>query len=205
LSAEPKQVVAQYDLPSCFFYLPNQFWRHKNHQIVIDALGILAERDVDIVVAASGSTENPHDGNYFPGLMQQIERRGLQNNFRYLGMIPLAHVYALLRGCTALLNPSAFEGWSTTVEEAKSFGVPMILSDIGVHREQTTGAALYFGLNDAATLANHLAASAAAFVPFAPRNLMPDVDRRVAQFAADFADTIMWTYERARSRATSAL
>jgi len=23
-----------------------------------------------------------------------------------------------------------FEGWSTTVEEAKSFGVPMIVSDI---------------------------------------------------------------------------
>ena len=120
-------------------------------------------------------------------------------------MIPLAHVYALLRACTALLNPSAFEGWSTTVEEAKSFGVPMMLSDIGVHREQTGGAARYFDLNDAPALADHLAASAAAFTPFTPRDLMPDVDRRVAQFAADFADTIMWTYERARNRTTSAL
>lgn len=205
LSAEPQQVIAQYGLPPCFFYLPNQFWRHKNHQVVIDALDTLATRGVEIVVAASGSTENPHDGNYFPDLMKEVERRGLQKNFRYLGMIPLTHVYALLRGCTALLNPSTFEGWSTTVEEAKSFGVPMMLSDIGVHREQTMGTAHYFGLNDATALADHLAASAAAFTPFAPRNLMPDVDQRVAQFAADFADTIMWTYERGRSRATSAL
>lgn len=205
LSADPKEVIAQYGLPSCFFYLPNQFWRHKNHQVVIDALDILAERGVDVVVAASGSTENPHDGNYFPDLMKQVEQRDLQKNFRYLGMIPLAHVYALLRACTALLNPSAFEGWSTTVEEAKSFGVPMILSDIGVHREQTMGAARYFGLNDAAALADYLAASAAAFAPFAPRNLLPDVERRVAQFATDFADTIMWTYERGRRRPTSAL
>ena len=38
LSAEPRQVIAQYGLPPCFFYLPKQFWRHKNHQAVIDAV-----------------------------------------------------------------------------------------------------------------------------------------------------------------------
>ena len=63
-------------------------------------------------------------------------------------MIPLDHVYALLRTSMALINPSRFEGWSTTVEEAKSFGVPMILSDIDVHREQTGGTARYFGVDD---------------------------------------------------------
>ena len=71
-------------------------------------------------------------------------------------MIPLDHVYALLRSSTALINPSRFEGWSTTVEEAKSFGVPMILSDLDVHREQTGGAARYFGINDPEMLADHL-------------------------------------------------
>ena len=50
---------------------------------------------------------------------------------------------------SALINPSRSEGWSTTVEEAKSFGVPMILSDIDVHREQTGGTARYFGAEDA--------------------------------------------------------
>lgn len=33
------------------------------------------------------------------------------------------------------VNPSFYEGWSTTVEEAKSIGVPLLLSDIPVHRE----------------------------------------------------------------------
>ncbi len=37
---------------------------------------------------------------------------------------------------TALINPSQFEGWSTTVEEAKSLGVKMLLSDLEVHKEQ---------------------------------------------------------------------
>ena len=60
----------------------------------------------------------------------------------------LDHVYALMRTSMALINPSRFKGWSTTVEEAKSFGVPLILSDIDVHREQTDGTARYFGIDD---------------------------------------------------------
>ena len=68
----------------------------------------------------------------------------------------------------------------------------MILSDISVHREQAAAGALYFGLQDPSALADHLAAVAAAFEPSQPRMLLPEVERRVAAFAADFADTIEW-------------
>jgi glycosyltransferase involved in cell wall biosynthesis len=101
-------------------------------------------------------------------------------------MIPLSHGYALLRGSTALINPSRFEGWSTSVEEAKSFGVPLILSDIGVHREQTGDATRYFGVDDPAMLADQLSEVSQTSEPSAARDLMPDLDERVAAFAADF-------------------
>ena len=122
--------------------------------------------------------------------MRQVEARGLETNFRYLGMIPSDHVYALLRTSTALINPSRFEGWSTTVEEAKSFGVPMILSDIDVHREQTDGTARYFGVDDPETLADHLSDASQAAEPIVVRDLLPNLDQRVATFAADFARVI---------------
>ena len=35
-----------------------------------------------------------------------------------------------------MINPSLFEGWSSTVEECKSVGKNMILSDLNVHKEQ---------------------------------------------------------------------
>ena len=123
---------------------------------MVDALAILRKRGDDVVVAATGSAEDPREPHYFKDLMKEVQNRGLEMNFRYLGMIPLDHVYALLRMSTALVNPSCLEGWSTTVEEAKSFGVPMILSDIDVHREQTGGAARYFGIDDPDSLADHL-------------------------------------------------
>ncbi|MGO7565077.1 glycosyltransferase, partial [Rhizobium johnstonii] len=56
-----------------------------------------------------------------------------------------------------LLNPSLFEGWSTTVEEALSWGVPLILSDLEVNREQAGEAAVFFDSHDAQALADALA------------------------------------------------
>jgi glycosyltransferase involved in cell wall biosynthesis len=190
LAAKPSDVLAQYGLPSKYFYLPNQFWRHKNHQVVVDAVTALKQRGLDVVVAASGSPADPREPDYFNDLTRQVEARGLGTNLRYLGMIPLDHVYALLRSSTALINPSRFEGWSTTVEEAKSFGVPMILSDLEVHREQTGGTARYFGVDDPERLADYLLEIAQADEPAITRDLLPNVDERVAAFAADFVRVI---------------
>lgn len=186
LATKPFDVIAHHVLPPRYFYLPNQFWRHKNHQIVIDALDLLKRRGLDVVVAASGGTQDVRESDLFGKTMRQVSSRGLETNFRHLGMIPLDHVYALLRASMALINPSECEGWSTTVEEAKSFGVPMILSDIDVHREQTEGSARYFGIRDSEALAEHLSQVARSAGPATVRNLLPNLHQRVEAFVADF-------------------
>ncbi|XSC45908.1 glycosyltransferase family 4 protein [Bradyrhizobium sp. RDT10] len=190
LTTNPAEVVAQYQLPERYFYLPNQFYTHKNHQVVVDALAIVAERGGEAVVCASGSTEDRRERGYFDEVMERVRSRGLEKRFRHLGMLPLSHVYALLRACTGLINPSRSEGWSTTVEEAKSFGVPMILSDLDVHREQTSGTASYFGTDDPATLADHLMRVSQGSKASVIRSFVPGHDDRVAAFAANFAETV---------------
>ena len=55
--------------------------------------------------------------------------------------------------CIAVVNPSLFEGWSSTVEEAKSMGKRIILSDIPTHREQNPPCGYYFNPGDSASLA----------------------------------------------------
>ncbi|WP_108513481.1 glycosyltransferase family 4 protein [Bradyrhizobium algeriense] len=190
LTANPVEIVAQYQLPAKYFYLPNQFYTHKNHQVVVDALTILAQRSFDVVVCASGSTEDPRERGYFAQVMGQVKNRGLEKRFIHLGMIPLSHVYALLRACTALINPSRSEGWSTTVEESKSFGVPMILSDLDVHREQAAGSASYFGTDDPATLADHIMRLSQDAGAPSVRSFVPAHDDRVATFADGFVGLI---------------
>lgn len=157
VSADAAREVAQgYGLPQDFFYLPNQFWIHKNHTLVADALALLREQGRRVVVAASGNTLDPRDPQHYPGLCRKIESLGLQEDFRLLGLIPYAHLGALMQASAAVLNPSLFEGWSTTVEEARALGVPLILSDLDVHREQAGAEAIYFDRHSGAALAEAL-------------------------------------------------
>lgn len=152
-----KSLRERYNLPGKYFYLPNQFWKHKNHLAVVSALSLLQEQGrEDIIVAVSGSPKDFRNPEYPDQVFAEVRSRGLLNNFRFLGMIPYHDIKPLMRGSLAVINPSFFEGWSTTVEEAKSLGVDLVLSDIAVHKEQTCGAAEYFEPDNSRKLAEIL-------------------------------------------------
>ena len=153
-SVDSKKIFTEYCLPKNFIYLPNQFWKHKNHITVIEAIRILKSRGESVCVIATGSSWNPHFPDFYNELKEMVRRYDLQENFRMLGLVPRDHVFAFLRSCAFYLNPSQHEGWSTGVEEAKAFQVPMVLSDIPIHREQTNGDASFFPTEDFEYLAN---------------------------------------------------
>ncbi len=193
---DSRQVANQYALPEQFFFLPNQFWKHKNHTCVIQALSIAKSRGKDIVVAASGQQYDARDEMYFPQLKNLIQSLGLVDNFQMLGVIPYNHIAPLMLCSTALINPSQFEGWSTTVEEAKSLGVKMLLSDLNVHKEQAKEFAIFFNPNSPEDLAELL-------INFKPllteEKLALQIQARelsdycVAEYAKTFADLVELT------------
>jgi len=144
---------AQYACAGPYFFLPNQFWAHKNHAVVIEALALLKARGASLPVLASGNTHDPRQPGHFARLEARAKECGLEREFRCLGLIPYADLVALMWHSVAVLNPSKFEGWSTSVEEAKSLGKRVILSDIAVHREQAPPGGAFFGPDDAPALA----------------------------------------------------
>ena len=151
--AQARAVADGYGLPAHFLFMPNQFSKHKNHFLVLDALALLRSRGVDAVVVSSGKQLDERHPDYFAQFKARRDKLGLHSQLRMLGLIPYADLAALMRASAGLLNPSLFEGWSTTVEEAKSSGKRLILSDIPVHREQDPIDAIYFPAHDAAALA----------------------------------------------------
>lgn len=192
-AADLAAVVKKYELPEKFYYLPNQFWRHKNHAVVIKALAELKKRGQSLVVAVSGKQDDPYHPEHYATIEALIEAMAVEEEFRILGMIPHEDVIALMRTCSALINPSLCEGWSTTVEEAKSLGVPMLLSDLPVHREQVGRNARFFDPHAVEQLADLMEAYQG--VPVSVRreaeiSSAAAAERRVRQFAQDFADTV---------------
>lgn len=162
---DPAQVAATYHLPERFIYLPNQFWAHKNHALVVAALALLKESHPEIVVVCSGNTIDTRQPMHFNHLLTRVAEAGVHAQFRALGMIPFPHILPLMRQSVAVLNPSLFEGWSTTVEEVKSLGKAILLSDIPVHREQNPPAATYFDPHNPQALADALVKAYAAHQP----------------------------------------
>jgi glycosyltransferase involved in cell wall biosynthesis len=149
----------RYNLPGRYFHLPNQFWAHKNHRLVIDALALLQADAPDITVVCTGNTHDPRQPEHVAQLLAQRDALHLQSAFRVLGMVPYADMQGLMRQACAVINPSRFEGWSTSVEEAKSMGQHVLLSDLPVHREQAPASASYFAVDDARALADALLAA----------------------------------------------
>ncbi len=144
---------ARHAVPARYLFLPNQFWRHKNHAIVVDALTISAARGVRPVVVLSGKGEDYRHPSHYAELMARVAAAGLTAQFLHLGMVSYEDLMALMRDALAVINPSLFEGWSTTVEEARSLGKATILSSIDVHLEQAPPGATYFAPADADALA----------------------------------------------------
>jgi glycosyltransferase involved in cell wall biosynthesis len=156
VGGEPNKIAAlekRYGFAGSYFLLPNQFWAHKNHGLVLDALATMSTTGKPPLVISTGATEDYRKAQYFEGLMDKARSLGVLDSFRVLGIVPYRDLVDLMVNAVALINPSRSEGWSTTVEEAKSLGKRMILSNLAVHREQAPPDAIYVDPDDPIGLA----------------------------------------------------
>lgn len=136
-----------------FFFLPNQFWVHKNHIVVIEALNLLPKH---IKVICTGSLNDYRNVEHIENLQLKIKELGLEERFVILGLVEREEMLSLMARAIAVINPSLFEGWSTTVEEAKYMGKRMVLSNLPVHFEQNPPDSYYFNPVDHHELAGYL-------------------------------------------------
>ena len=150
------EVKEKYALPEKFFFLPNQYWVHKNHKIVLEALRLLKRKGNVVRVVSTGNTKDYRNPNHFAVLQEWIREYDLGAMYIILGMVPYADVQSLAEAAWAYINPSFFEGWSTTVEEAKYRGKAILLSDLPVHREQAPKKGVYFNPEDPDELAGKM-------------------------------------------------
>ena len=148
-----EEILNKYNLPNKYFYLPNQFWMNKNHSLVVDALALLKDSGTDISVVCTGKKFDARQPKYFGQLMEYVSEKNVSDVFRVLGIIPYEDTQALMAYSCGVINPSRFEGWSTTVEEAKSLQCRLLLSDLPVHREQANELGVFFDNNNPKQLA----------------------------------------------------
>lgn len=159
LQPTPQFTQIKYQLPDEFFLVSNQFWEHKNHGVIIEALGILKQQGIKPVVVCTGKTTGQNNTEYFDQLLGRIEALNLGAQIRILGLIPRIDQIQLMRRCLAVIQPSLFEGWSTVIEDARALGKPIIASDFPVHLEQNPPHSYFFAQHNPEQLATLIAQS----------------------------------------------
>jgi len=121
-----------------YFICPNQFWKHKNQMVIIRAAALMKELMPELVfnILFTGK----EDGFKGEGLAEECkkacEEYNLNAKIHFLGFIDRTDLLVLIKNASALLQSSLFEGWNTSIEDAKSLNCPVIASALDVHKEQ---------------------------------------------------------------------
>jgi glycosyltransferase involved in cell wall biosynthesis len=146
----------KYALPERYIICCNQFWQHKNHRVLIDAMAILKQEGFSCHLVLTGKDHDYRNPEYFPMIKNLVEQHQLTGQISFLGFIPREDQLLLIQNAQVVVQPSLFEGWSTVIEDAKSFGCPIIASELDVHKEQLEhyGQALLFPPSSAESLAS---------------------------------------------------
>ncbi len=129
----------KYDLPEEYLLYLGINKPHKNLPTLIHAYARLAgamESSLPPLVIAGAWDER------YPQVKQQVQKLGLENTVRFLGLVDDADLPALYSGCALFVFPSLYEGFGLPVLEAMACGAPVLCGNRSSLPEVAGSAAL---------------------------------------------------------------
>jgi hypothetical protein len=147
------KIKKKYNIKKKFFFIPNHYWVHKNHILVLKAI-LLADQTNSFEILSSGHTFDHRNPSYFKSILNFIKINKLKKRYKILGIIPFVDMCSLMYYSAAVINPSKSEGWGNSAEQANLIGKRVLLSDIPVHIEQKKNNYFYFNKDNPSSLFN---------------------------------------------------
>jgi glycosyltransferase involved in cell wall biosynthesis len=127
--------------PGRFLIYPANFWRHKNHELLVTAFGMYkaANPDSDLKLVLTGS---PNERQKL--LVEAVDRMGLADTVEFPGYVSNDEVSELIDSCFGLIFPSLYEGFGMPLLEAMAAGIPVLSSNVASLPEVGGDAVLFF-------------------------------------------------------------
>lgn len=148
-SKTSRQASAVRDLPQKYFFYPAQFWTHKNHATLFEALDRVRRKYPDTRLVLVGA---PHNG--YQQARDKVKALGLEEHVIFLGYVPDNQMAELYRRARALIMPSFFGPTNIPQLEAFALGCPVAASGIYGVPDQVGDAALLFDPHSAQEIAD---------------------------------------------------
>ena len=144
-------VESKYNIQGEYIYYPAQFWSHKNHIYIIDAISILKSQGIEIRAIFSGT-----DRGNLSNILSYAKLKNIEELIQCIGFVPNEDLYSLYKNSLAMVMPSYFGPTNIPPLEAFAIGTPVIYSDIAGFREQVGDGALFCDLKTPESLVEHL-------------------------------------------------
>ncbi|NNM55445.1 MAG: glycosyltransferase family 4 protein [Spirochaetales bacterium] len=132
------QIPAKFGGKPYLFY-PAQFWAHKNHLRLFEALKIVRQEFPQLRLVCTGGHLYEFDR-----VQQKARDLDLENAVSFPGYVDKETLVQLYRQAEMLVMPTLFESVSIPIYEAFSLGVPVCSSNVTALPEQVGDAGLLF-------------------------------------------------------------
>jgi len=155
LSNDIIRIRDHYKIEREYFLYVTYIRRYKNLERLIDAFALIQDNSAkkfDFIAAGPLAPTEKED--YFDQLIRRCTLRGVEGNFRFIGMVQQKDLLPLSLGAFAYVFPSKFENLSYSLVEALTYGLPIITTMGTAMPETCEDAAIYFEPEDTEGLAN---------------------------------------------------
>ncbi|PYL55797.1 MAG: glycosyltransferase family 1 protein, partial [Verrucomicrobia bacterium] len=151
-TARDTETLAKYKLPPDYIFYPAQFWTHKNHAAIVEAVAHLKRTDnLRLPVVFTGSDQ----GNERV-VRELVDKMQMQDQVFFLGHVSRETLKALYQNALALCYVSFFGPENLPPLEAFGLGCPVIAADVPGASEQLGDAAIRVNPSDELAIAEAL-------------------------------------------------
>jgi glycosyltransferase involved in cell wall biosynthesis len=123
---EKKYLKKKYSLIEEFILYPAHTWLHKNHKNLLHAVSILKKQGFILNLICTGGIIEKN----FKVLQGEIDYLNIQDQVRFLGVVPVEDLVGLYKMTKLVVIPSLNEAGSGPLIEAMHYGAPVICSNV---------------------------------------------------------------------------
>jgi FkbM family methyltransferase len=135
-------ILSRFQLvPGKYLIYPANFWKHKNHEMLLTAFGLARQRGLapDVRLVCTGAP-----GERQTWLKHAADGLGLKDHVLFPGYVSNAEMLTLMTNSAGMVFPSLYEGFGLPVVEAMVNRVPVACSNVTSLPEIAGEAAILF-------------------------------------------------------------
>jgi glycosyltransferase involved in cell wall biosynthesis len=130
-------IKKKFNISSSFYFYPAQFWEHKNHMIILEAVKILNLKNIYVKFIFCGK-----DKGNLKSIVKKIDEYQVKKNVKIIDYVNDEELLLLYKLSKALIMPTYFGPTNIPPIEAWSLHVPVAYSSL--NRNHGKNAAIYF-------------------------------------------------------------